>query len=60
VVSGGGCKTTSVGHSSFTAAAASILQFLVVDIDGDRLEGRCIQVDGQVADRFILRARENR
>jgi 3',5'-cyclic AMP phosphodiesterase CpdA len=60
VVSGGGCKTTSVGHSSFTARAASILHFLVVDIDGDRLEGRCIQVDGRVADRFVLRARENR
>lgn len=60
VVSGGGCKTTSVGHSSFTAKAASILQFLAVDIDDDRLEGRCIRVDGRVADRFELRARENR
>ena len=60
VVSGGGCKTTSVGHSSFTARAASILQFLLVDIEGDRLEGRCVQVDGRVADRFVLRARENR
>lgn len=60
VVSGGGCKTTSVRHSPFTATAASILQFLIVDIDDDRLEGRCIQVDGAVADRFVLRARENR
>jgi calcineurin-like phosphoesterase family protein len=60
VVSGGGCKTTSVGHSAFTATAASILQFLMIDIDGDRLEGRCIRVDGHVADRFVLRARENR
>jgi 3',5'-cyclic AMP phosphodiesterase CpdA len=60
VVSGGGCKTTSVGHSSFTARAASILQFVLIDIDGDRLEGRCIRVDGGVADRFVLRARENR
>jgi 3',5'-cyclic AMP phosphodiesterase CpdA len=60
VVSGGGCKTTPVGHSSFTAAAASILQFLVVDVDGDHLEARCVQVDGAVADRFVLRAREGR
>jgi 3',5'-cyclic AMP phosphodiesterase CpdA len=60
VVSGGGCKTTAVGRSSFTAASASILQFLVVDIDDDHLEGRCIRVDGAVADRFALRAREGR
>ncbi|MET0727134.1 MAG: metallophosphoesterase [Acidimicrobiales bacterium] len=60
VVSGGGCKTTSVGRSSFTASAASILQFLLVDIDDDRLTGRCISVDGDVADRFELRAREGR
>ena len=60
VVSGGGCKTTSVGRSSFTAAAASILQFLLIDIHGDRLDARCIQVDGQIADQFMLRAQENR
>jgi 3',5'-cyclic AMP phosphodiesterase CpdA len=60
VVSGGGCKTTSVGRSSFTAVAASILQFLLIDIHGDRLDARCIQVDGQVADQFMLRARETR
>jgi len=60
VVSGGGCKTTPVGHSVFTAAAASILQFLVIDVDRDRLEGRCIRVDGTVVDRFALRAREGR
>jgi 3',5'-cyclic AMP phosphodiesterase CpdA len=60
VVSGGGCKPTPVGYSSFTAVATSILQFLLVDIDGDRLEGRCIKVDGAVVDRFVLRAREGR
>jgi 3',5'-cyclic AMP phosphodiesterase CpdA len=60
VVSGGGCKTTSVGRSDFTAHAASILQFLLVDVEGDRLEGRCVRVDGRIADRFVLRARENR
>jgi predicted phosphodiesterase len=60
VVSGGGCKTTSVGQSRFTAVAASLLQFLLVDIQGDRLTGTCVAVDGSVADRFELRAREGR
>ena len=60
VVSGGGCKTTAVGRSSFTAAATSVLHFLLVDIDGDRLVASCVTVDGTVADRFELRAREGR
>lgn len=60
VVSGGGCKTTGVGWSRFTAAAASTLQFLLVDIDGDRLRAECIAVDGTVADAFTMRAREGR
>lgn len=60
VTSGGGCKTTAVGHSRFTAAAVSILQFLLVDIDGDRLTASCVAVDGAIADRFELRAREGR
>lgn len=58
VTSGGGCKTTSVGHSDFTATAASVLQFMTFDIHGDRLVGHCIGVDGEVIDRFTLRARE--
>ena len=60
VVSGGGCKTTRVGHSRFTAAAASTLQFVLADIDGDRLTASCVGVDGGVIDRFELRAREGR
>ena len=60
VVSGGGCKTTKVGHSDFTAVSARILEFLHVDISGDRLVATCIQPQGQVADRFELRAREGR
>jgi 3',5'-cyclic AMP phosphodiesterase CpdA len=57
VVSGGGCKTTGVHPGRTTAYAASILQFLVIDIDGDRLVGRCIRADGTTVDRFELRAR---
>jgi 3',5'-cyclic AMP phosphodiesterase CpdA len=60
VVSGGGCKTTRVGRSDFTATATSALQFLLVDIHDDRLTGRCVGVDGTVIDRFELRAREHR
>ncbi|MBN2621780.1 MAG: metallophosphoesterase, partial [Acidimicrobiales bacterium] len=60
VVSGGGCKTTKVGESDFTAVAERILQFLLVEIDGDRLVATCIQPAGQVADRFELQAKERR
>jgi calcineurin-like phosphoesterase family protein len=60
VVSGGGCKTTPVGRSDFTAVAESTLQFLHVDIVGDRLTGTSIRPDGSVVDTFTLRAREGR
>jgi 3',5'-cyclic AMP phosphodiesterase CpdA len=60
LVSGGGCKTTSVGHSRFTAFAERTLQFLHVDVVDDRLTATCIRADGTVADRFVLRAREGR
>jgi hypothetical protein len=60
VVSGGGCKTTDVGRSDFTAAAESTLQFVHVDVVDDRLTGTSIRPDGSVADRFELRAREGR
>ena len=60
VVSGGGCKTTRVGRSDFTAVAKRILEFLHVDIVDDHLVATCIQPEGQLADRFELRAREGR
>ena len=60
VVSGGGCKTTAVGRSGFTAVAESTLQFLHVDMRGDHLTARSIRPDGSLADRFELRAREGR
>ena len=60
VVSGGGCKTTRVGRNDFTATAASVLQFLVIDVDDDSLSGYCIGADGRVLDQFRLRAREGR
>lgn len=60
LVSGGGCKTTPVGRSRYTVAAASALQYLHVDVVGDRLTGRSVRADGAVLDRFELRAREGR
>ena len=60
VVSGGGCKTTSVGHSDFTTVAASTLQFLSVEVEGDRLVADSIRPDGSIVDTFELRAREGR
>lgn len=60
VVSGGGCKTTPVGTSRFTAVAHSVLHFMLVEVDGDRLVASCVRADGTVADRFELRAREGR
>jgi hypothetical protein len=58
VVSGGGCKTTRVGHSAFTAVAERTLQFLHLEVVDDRLTATCVREDGSVADRFTLRARE--
>jgi hypothetical protein len=60
VVSGGGAKLTPVRPSRTTAAAASALQYLHVDIAGDRLTGRCLRADGRLIDAFTLRAREGR
>jgi 3',5'-cyclic AMP phosphodiesterase CpdA len=60
VVSGGGCKTTAVGSSDFTAAAASTLQFLLVDVQDDQLTVDSIRPDGSTVDTFVLRAREGR
>jgi hypothetical protein len=60
VVSGGGCKTTRVGSSTFTAVADSTLNFLHVVVRGDRLTAAAIRPDGDLVDRFELRAREGR
>lgn len=58
VVSGGGCKLTPVDPSDFTAFAQSTLQFLRIDVHGDRLVGRCIGVEGDEIDRFELTPRQ--
>jgi hypothetical protein len=58
VVSGGGCKTTAVGRSRFTAVAERTLQFLHVEVVDTHLTATCVRADGSVADRLTLRARE--
>jgi hypothetical protein len=60
VVSGGGCKTTPVVPRRFAAQARSTLQSLHVDIVGDRLRAVAVRPNGEVVDRFQLRAREGR
>lgn len=60
VISGGGCKLTPVDPRPFAAYAESVLEFLRIDIDGDRLSGRAVGVDGEIIDRFQLRARDGR
>jgi hypothetical protein len=60
IVSGGGCKLTPVDPQPYAAFADSVLEFVRFDIGGDRLTGRTIGVDGDVLDRFELRAREGR
>ncbi len=60
VISGAGSKTTKVRPTSITAVAASTLEFLKIDVDGDRLRGRAIRPGGTILDRFELRARSGR
>lgn len=60
IVSGGGCKLTPVDPEPYAAFADSVLEFMRIDIEGDRLDARTIGVDGDVLDRFQLRAREGR
>lgn len=60
VTSGGGCKPTDVGHSWFTVVSRSVLQFMLIDADTERLSARCIHANGRTADRFELRARDRR
>ena len=55
VVSGAGCMVTRVGESDLTAFATSELQFMLVRVDGDLMDVRCLGTDGQVIDRVELR-----
>lgn len=56
VVSGGGCKTSPVFGAHFTVVARSVLQFLHVEMEGDRLVARSIAPNGAIIDQFDLSA----
>ena len=56
VVSGGGCKLTGVDPRPFAAVAMSRLQFLRIRANRERLQARCVGVDGEVLDAFELPA----
>lgn len=57
VVSGAGSKMTRVDGAAFTAHAESTLQFMLVDISGDRMHVQAITTDGSVIDDVMLTAR---
>ncbi len=54
VTGGGGHGVRSVGASSFTAFAESVLHFVHVEIEGDRLTLRAIDATGRVFDTMTL------
>lgn len=54
VVTGAGAKLSDVGRSEFTAAAAKVLQFMIADVDGDRLHLQAIDKTGTVFDQVTL------
>lgn len=54
VVTGAGAKLSDVGRSDFTAAAAKVLQFMIVRVDGDRMVLRAIDKTGTVFDEVTL------
>jgi hypothetical protein len=56
VVTGAGAKLGDVGRSDFTAASAKILEFLMIEVDGDRLNLRAIDKTGVVFDEVTLDA----
>jgi hypothetical protein len=56
VVTGAGAKLSDVGRSDFTAASAEILQFLMIEVDGNRLNLRAIDKTGLVFDEVTLNA----
>ena len=56
IVTGAGAKLSDVDRSDFTAASAKILQFMMIEIDQDRLNVTAIDKTGTVFDEVTLNA----
>jgi hypothetical protein len=54
VVTGAGAKLSDVGRSAFTAAAEKVLQFVMIEVDGNQLSFRAIDKTGLVFDEVTL------
>jgi len=54
VVSGAGAKLRRVGREDFTAVSTSTLHFLELLVYEDRLEGRAIDQQGNLIDKFTI------
>lgn len=57
VVTGAGAKLSDIGHSDFTAAVEKILQFMMIEIDGDLLTMQAIDATGTVFDEVTINTR---
>ncbi|MEC7521261.1 MAG: metallophosphoesterase [Myxococcota bacterium] len=60
VSGGGGHSTRPVGESDFTAFAESVLHFVHLRVDPDRLVLRAVDAEGHVFDRIVLEASSSR
>ena len=54
VVTGAGAKLSDVGSSDFTAVAMRVLQFMLVEVDGDLMTVRAIDTTGTTFDQVTL------
>lgn len=54
VTGGGGYSTRPVGRSDFTARAASVFHFVLVEVRADELSLRAIDADGATFDEVLL------
>ena len=54
VTGGGGAKLRGVGVGEFTAVSESVSHFLLVEVVGDRMNVKAIDLDGAVIDSFPI------
>ena len=54
VVTGAGAKLSDIGRSDFTAVAEEVLQFMMIEIDGELMTIRAIDATGTVFDSVTI------